>query len=113
MVADGWFVLRENYCWLVAHKPNENGRRTAEASLVRRGADHTVATPVSLAYRTMPLTGPGARSLAPCHFAKKLAHTSGCARHTTSKPSWRHDGAFPLVEMKGMRDRHGPYKKIR
>jgi hypothetical protein len=25
LVADGWFVLREKYCWLVADKPNEQG----------------------------------------------------------------------------------------
>jgi hypothetical protein len=27
LVADGWcwFVLREEYCWLVADKPNEQG----------------------------------------------------------------------------------------
>jgi hypothetical protein len=24
-VADGWFVLREKYCWLVTDKPNEQG----------------------------------------------------------------------------------------
>jgi hypothetical protein len=23
LVGDGWFVLREKYCWLVADKPNE------------------------------------------------------------------------------------------
>jgi hypothetical protein len=32
-VADGWFVLREKYCWLVA-KPNEQGAR----QLFRAGA---------------------------------------------------------------------------
>jgi hypothetical protein len=25
LAADGWFVLREKYCWLVADKPNEQG----------------------------------------------------------------------------------------
>jgi hypothetical protein len=25
LVASGWFVLREKYCWLVADKPNEQG----------------------------------------------------------------------------------------
>jgi hypothetical protein len=25
LVADGWFVLREKYCWLVADKPSEHG----------------------------------------------------------------------------------------
>jgi hypothetical protein len=25
LVADGWFVLREKYCWLVADKPSEQG----------------------------------------------------------------------------------------
>jgi hypothetical protein len=23
LIAAGWFVLREEYCWLVADKPNE------------------------------------------------------------------------------------------
>jgi hypothetical protein len=25
LVADGWFVVREKYCWLVADKPSEHG----------------------------------------------------------------------------------------
>jgi hypothetical protein len=25
LVAAGWFVLREKYCWLVADKPSEQG----------------------------------------------------------------------------------------
>jgi hypothetical protein len=25
LVASGWFVLREKYCWLVADKPSEQG----------------------------------------------------------------------------------------
>jgi hypothetical protein len=25
LVAGGWFVVREKYCWLVADKPNEQG----------------------------------------------------------------------------------------
>jgi hypothetical protein len=25
LVAGGWFVLREKYCWLVADKPSEQG----------------------------------------------------------------------------------------
>jgi hypothetical protein len=25
LIAGGWFVLREKYCWLVADKPNEQG----------------------------------------------------------------------------------------
>jgi hypothetical protein len=25
LVADGWFVVREKYCWLVADKPSEQG----------------------------------------------------------------------------------------
>jgi hypothetical protein len=27
LIADGWFVLREKYCWLVADKPNEQALR--------------------------------------------------------------------------------------
>jgi hypothetical protein len=26
LVAGGWFVVREKYCWLVADKPSEQGR---------------------------------------------------------------------------------------
>jgi hypothetical protein len=25
LVADGWFVLKEKYCWLVTDKPNKHG----------------------------------------------------------------------------------------
>jgi hypothetical protein len=25
LIAGGWFVLREKYCWLMADKPNEQG----------------------------------------------------------------------------------------
>jgi hypothetical protein len=25
LVVDGWFVVREKYCWLVADKPSEQG----------------------------------------------------------------------------------------
>jgi hypothetical protein len=28
LVAGGWFVVREKYCWLVADKPSEQGRET-------------------------------------------------------------------------------------
>jgi hypothetical protein len=31
-VADGWFVLREKYCWLVADKPNEQGENLLEGN---------------------------------------------------------------------------------
>jgi hypothetical protein len=27
LVAGGWFVLREKYCWLVSDKPSEQARR--------------------------------------------------------------------------------------
>jgi hypothetical protein len=27
LVAGGWFVVREKYCWLVADKPSEQGDR--------------------------------------------------------------------------------------
>jgi hypothetical protein len=30
LVAGGWFVLREKYYWLVADKPNEQGQNTEE-----------------------------------------------------------------------------------
>jgi hypothetical protein len=28
LIAGGWFVLREKYCWLVADKPNEMGKKS-------------------------------------------------------------------------------------
>jgi hypothetical protein len=28
LVAGGWFVVRDKYCWLVADKPSEQGRQT-------------------------------------------------------------------------------------
>jgi hypothetical protein len=30
LVAGGWFVLREKYCWLVADKPSEQGDSEVE-----------------------------------------------------------------------------------
>jgi hypothetical protein len=30
LVAGGWFVVREKYCWLVADKPSEQGARTTD-----------------------------------------------------------------------------------
>jgi hypothetical protein len=27
VLAGGWFVLREKYCWLVSDKPSEQGER--------------------------------------------------------------------------------------
>jgi hypothetical protein len=27
LVAGGWFVLREKYCWLMVDKPSEQGNR--------------------------------------------------------------------------------------
>jgi hypothetical protein len=29
LIAGGWFVLREKYCWLVADKPSEQGAERA------------------------------------------------------------------------------------
>jgi hypothetical protein len=34
LVAVGWFVLREKYCWLVADKPSEQGVSNNEAILL-------------------------------------------------------------------------------
>jgi hypothetical protein len=31
LVADGWFVLREKYCWLVADKPSEQSNNGSRA----------------------------------------------------------------------------------
>jgi hypothetical protein len=33
LVAGGWFVLREKYCWLVADKPNEQADRSMMLSI--------------------------------------------------------------------------------
>jgi hypothetical protein len=38
LVADVWFVLREKYCWLVADKPSEQAARRS-----RTPTDHTQA----------------------------------------------------------------------
>jgi hypothetical protein len=35
LVAGGWFILREKYCWLVADKPNEQGAASAICLLVQ------------------------------------------------------------------------------
>jgi hypothetical protein len=34
LVAGGWFVLREKYCWLVADKPSEQGDKMHEFNMV-------------------------------------------------------------------------------
>jgi hypothetical protein len=33
LVAGGWFVLREKYCWLVADKPSEQGATFTKSEL--------------------------------------------------------------------------------
>jgi hypothetical protein len=38
LVADGWFVLREKYCWLVADKPSE---QVAQSRAWRNGRTYT------------------------------------------------------------------------
>jgi hypothetical protein len=35
LVAGGWFVLREKYCWLVADKPSEQGESLSCLELVK------------------------------------------------------------------------------
>jgi hypothetical protein len=35
LVAGGWFVLREKYCWLVADKPSEQGDELCLAQFYR------------------------------------------------------------------------------
>jgi hypothetical protein len=44
LVAGGWFVLREKYCWLVADKPSEQG-----AGFPPAAAPTPTPTPTSLA----------------------------------------------------------------
>jgi hypothetical protein len=42
LVADGWFVLREKYCWLVVDKSSEQGDFWQSAVVgghIRRGGD--------------------------------------------------------------------------
>jgi hypothetical protein len=36
LVADGWFVLRQKYCWLVADKPSEQGAGLIPSSELRQ-----------------------------------------------------------------------------
>jgi hypothetical protein len=51
LVAGGWFVLREKYCWLVADKPSEQGPPSAAPdhleildALPKKNACKTVST---------------------------------------------------------------------
>jgi hypothetical protein len=34
LVAGGWFVVREKYCWLVADKPSEQGERSSGCTMI-------------------------------------------------------------------------------
>jgi hypothetical protein len=43
MLAGGWFVLKEKYCWLVADKPSEQGERPE-----KRKGDEVQATAAGL-----------------------------------------------------------------
>jgi hypothetical protein len=45
LVTDGWFVLREKYCWLVADKPNEQA--AACVSLPRASPHHSLFSATS------------------------------------------------------------------
>jgi hypothetical protein len=39
LVAGGWFVLREKYCWLVADKPSEQGERLGSQAVGAAATD--------------------------------------------------------------------------
>jgi hypothetical protein len=39
LVTGGWFVVREKYCWLVADKPSEQGETTA-LEMMKGGWQH-------------------------------------------------------------------------
>jgi hypothetical protein len=43
LVAGGWFVLREKYCWLVADKPNEQAAYRRSRLRVPAGNKNTYA----------------------------------------------------------------------
>jgi hypothetical protein len=51
LVAGGWFVLREKYCWLVADKPSERavGFLVKEEMAAR---DHDSASGIAIAERS-------------------------------------------------------------
>jgi hypothetical protein len=58
LVAGGWFVVREKYCWLVADKPSEQG-----ASCPCVGSDSAAAREVKILCRapsqtSRPFTDP-------------------------------------------------------
>jgi hypothetical protein len=36
LVAGGWFVVREKYCWLVADKPSEQGENNSPTIIARQ-----------------------------------------------------------------------------
>jgi hypothetical protein len=38
LVAGGWFILREKYCWLVADKPSEQGAKSSLSRVKRATA---------------------------------------------------------------------------
>jgi hypothetical protein len=43
LVAGGWFVLREKYCWLVADKPSEQARMGAYGDKPSEQAIHRLS----------------------------------------------------------------------
>jgi hypothetical protein len=55
LVAGGWFVVREKYCWLVADKPSEQGEKSYPTILVL----------------TLQVLGNSAFSM-PLHFGEEL-----------------------------------------
>jgi hypothetical protein len=55
LVAGGWFVLREKYCWLVADKPSEQGVSwTASTPKSKRGYVGQLALLVLLSQSRAP-----------------------------------------------------------
>jgi hypothetical protein len=59
LVASGWFVLRENYYWLVADKPNKQSSaaryyRTVQQGIVASAAKSSISkfsfVPIDLMY---------------------------------------------------------------
>jgi hypothetical protein len=53
LVAGGWFVVREKYCWLVADKPSEqgDGMQCKNTSAMPSGRDMTPIDVIVASFR--------------------------------------------------------------
>jgi hypothetical protein len=98
LIARGWFVLREKYCWLVADKPNEQGpplqqrrRRWSWASLSSH--ELMVNSRVQEKLFTPPTTSscfpfaPGPEFTAPRVLTPLTSHTTHICMLTSAEAS--------------------------